>query len=141
MLIEPTIGLRYETSPEQLRFVLAKLREMLLAHPRIDSETVRVRFSGFGGSSLDIELRVYALTRDWNSYHAIREDIFLRVIDLVAEAGTGFAFPSTTAYLARVNTFIRSRSFAACSNSSSLAAASISDSMDLMVFSRSSMDV
>ncbi len=101
MLIDPIVGLRYETSPEQLRFVLAKLREMLLAHPRIDGETVRVRFSGFGNSSLDIELRVYALTRDWNNYHAIREDIFLRIIDIVAEAGTGFAFPSTTAYLAR----------------------------------------
>jgi len=101
MLIDPIVGLRYETSPEQLRYVLAKMREMLLAHPRIDSDTVRVRFAGFGSSSLDVELRVYALTRDWNNYHAIREDIFLRIIDVVAEAGTGFAFPSTTAYLAR----------------------------------------
>jgi len=101
MLIDPIVGLRYETSHEQLRYVLAKLREMFHAHPRIDSDTVRVRFAGFGSSSMDIELRVYALTRDWNNYHAIREDVFLRIIDIVAEAGTGFAFPSTTAYLAR----------------------------------------
>ena len=35
MLIQSTIGVRYETSPEQLRYLLAKIREMLLGHPRI----------------------------------------------------------------------------------------------------------
>ena len=31
----------------------------------------------------------------------VREDIFLRLIDIVDESGTGFAFPSTVNYLAR----------------------------------------
>ena len=57
MLINETIGLRYETSPDQLRFVLAKLREMVHAHPRIDNDTVRVRFSGYGNSALNVTLR------------------------------------------------------------------------------------
>ena len=101
MLIEATIGLRYETEPDQLRYVLASLREMLHAHPRIDRETVRVRFVGYGASSLDIQIRVYALTREWNEFHAIREDVFLRLNKIVDEAGTGFAFPSRTLYLGR----------------------------------------
>lgn len=99
MLINETIGLRYETSPDQLRFVLAKLREMLHAHPRIDNDTIRVRFSGYGDSALNVTLRIYARTREWNDFHAIREDIFMRIYDLVTEAGTGFAFPSRTVYL------------------------------------------
>jgi MscS family membrane protein len=101
MLINETIGVRYETTPDQLRYALAKLREMLHAHPRINSETLRVRFSGYGDSSLNITIRVYAMTREWNDFHAIREDVFLRVNDVITEAGTGFAFPSRTIYMGK----------------------------------------
>jgi MscS family membrane protein len=99
MMIEETIGLRYETSPDQLRYVLTKLREMLHAHPRIDNNTIRVRFSGFGDSSLNITIRVYAKTRDRNEFHTIREDVFMRTFDVVIEAGSSFAFPSQTVYM------------------------------------------
>jgi MscS family membrane protein len=101
MLIMTTIGLRYETEPDQLRYVLVRIREMLHAHPRVDSETIRVRFFEYGASSLDIQMRIYALTRDWNEFFAIREDVLLRVNDIVREAGTGFAFPSQTMYFSR----------------------------------------
>jgi len=101
MQIRATIGLRYETSLEQLRYVLVKLREMCLAHPRIDNDTMRVRFAGYGASSQDIEIRLYALTRNWNEYFAIQEDVMLRVGEIVEEAGTSFAFPSRTLYLGR----------------------------------------
>ena len=101
MMIRTTIGVRYETEPDQIRFLLANLREMCYAHPRIHSETVRVRFIGYGASSLDIDFRVYALTRDWNDFFAVREDVFLRVNDIVAKSGTSFAFPSQTLYMGR----------------------------------------
>jgi MscS family membrane protein len=101
MLIDEAIGLRYETEPDQLRYLLAQLRKMLHAHPRIDSTTVRVRFTGYGDSALNISIRVYAETREWNDFFAIREDILLRVYDIVTEAGSGFAFPSQTLYMSR----------------------------------------
>jgi MscS family membrane protein len=101
MQILATIGLRYETELEQLRYVLAKLREMCLAHPKIDNDTRRIRFIGYGSSSLDIQIRVYALTRNWNEFFAIQEDVMLRVGEIVKEAGTSFAFPSRTLYLGR----------------------------------------
>jgi MscS family membrane protein len=101
MQILATIGLRYETKLEQLRYVLAKLREMCLAHPKIDNDTLRIRFTGYGSSSQDIEIRVYALTRDWNEFFAIQEDVMLRAGEIVEEAGTSFAFPSRTVYLGR----------------------------------------
>lgn len=113
MLIDTTIGLRYETTPDQLRYVLVKLREMFHAHPRIDPETVRVRFTGFGASSQDIRIRVYALTREWNDFHAIREDVLLRTSDIVDEAGTSFAFPSQTLYMGRDDGLDEERSRAA----------------------------
>ncbi len=101
MMISHTLGLRYETEPDQLRYVLAKTREMFHSHPRIDPDTIRVRFAGYGASSLDIDLRVYAKTREWNDFYAIKEDVLLRIAEIVKSAGTGFAFPSRTVYVAK----------------------------------------
>jgi len=101
MMIQTMIGLRYETEPDQMRYVLAQLREMLHAHPKIESKTVRVRFAAYGASSLDVEIRVYALTREWNEFYAIREDVFLRVNNIIKKSGTSFAFPSQTLYMSK----------------------------------------
>lgn len=103
MLIRCVFGVRYETSPEQLRCLLARTREILLSHPRISPEGTRARFVGFGASSLDIEVFAYAATQDWPEFLGIREDVFLRIMDVVKESGTGFAFPSQTLYFARDN--------------------------------------
>jgi MscS family membrane protein len=113
MMIRTTIGVRYETEPDQLRFLLVNLREMCWAHPRIHPETVRVRFIGYGASSLDIDFRVYALARDWDNFYAVREDVFLRVNDIVAKSGTSFAFPSQTLYMGRDDGLDKERSEAA----------------------------
>jgi MscS family membrane protein len=101
MLFRTTLGLRYETTPEQLRYVLAKLRELLIAHPMVSPDPARVRFAGFGAYSLDIEIFAYVQSADYNAYMGVLEDLNLRIMDLVQEAGTGFAFPSQTTYLAR----------------------------------------
>lgn len=101
MLINETLGLRYETTVDQLRYVLAELRRMLHAHPRINSDTVRVRFWGYGMSEIKVNVRVYAATREWNDFFAIREDVFFRIFEIVREAGTDFALQSQTLFLAR----------------------------------------
>ncbi len=101
MLIEATLGLRYETSDDQLRYVLIGIREMLHAHPRIEESTIRVRFAGYGESSLDVSVRIYALTRDWNEFYAIREDVNFHIKRIVEASGTGFALPASVMYTAR----------------------------------------
>jgi MscS family membrane protein len=97
----PRLGLRYETTPDQLRYVLVELRRMLYAHPKVDPDPARVRFVGFGASSLDLDIYAYVRTSDYNTYLEIAEDLNLRIMDIVAKAGTGFAFPSSTTYLAK----------------------------------------
>ena len=101
MLIQEILEVRYETKPDQLRVILTKLREMLKAHPRIDPDTVRVSFDGYGDSALKINIRVYAKTRNWNDFFEIREGVLLQMNDVIAEAGSGFAFPSRTIYFRR----------------------------------------
>ena len=100
-LLSTVLQLRYETTPEQMRYVLAMLREMLLGHPKVTPEPARVRFSNFGAYSKDLEVFAYLRCQDQDAFCAIREDIFLRIDEIVADSGTGFAFPSQTAYLAR----------------------------------------
>lgn len=95
------LGLRYETTPDQLRHVLAELRKLLVAHPRVTEDPARVRFVGFGAHSLDLEVFAYVNTSDWGEFLKIREDIYLRFMDIVRDSGTGFAFPSQTLYLGR----------------------------------------
>jgi MscS family membrane protein len=101
MLLNPKIRLRYETTPDQLRVVLANLREMLLAHPRVTDDPARVRASGFGESSVDVDVFAYVATADWNKLLAVQEDVVLRIIDIVKTAGTAFAVPARTLYHGR----------------------------------------
>lgn len=100
ILLKAVLGLRYETTADQLRHVLAALRQLLRRHPRIDTESVRVRFTGYGGYSLDVEVFGLAETNDWAEFLAIQEDVLLEVMDVVTASGTGFAFPSQTHYVA-----------------------------------------
>ncbi len=97
-LLTTTLGLRYETTPDQMRWLLIELKRMLLAHPKIDPEPARVRFVGFGESTLDVELWAYVKTPNNDEFYAVREDVYLRVMDIVTQSGSGFAFPSQTHY-------------------------------------------
>jgi MscS family membrane protein len=98
-LLRTTLQLRYETTPDQLRLVLVRLRELLIQHPKVLPDPARVRFVGYGSSSLDIEVFAYIATQDRNEFFAIQEDVMLRMKDIVEDASCGFAFPSQTLYL------------------------------------------
>ena len=102
--LQTTLQLRYETTEDQLRYVLVELRKLLIAHPRVSADPARVRFAGFGSHSLDIEIFAYVLTPDIGEFQAVREDVYLRIMALVAAAGAQFAFPSAIHYRAEDNT-------------------------------------
>ncbi|MDQ0506265.1 mechanosensitive ion channel family protein [Xanthobacter agilis] len=97
------IGLRYETSPEQLQWLLGEVRGLLSAHPMIEQTPGRlwVAMTGFGDSALTVEIRAHVLTSDFAEFLVIQERLLMDIMRVVHAAGTGFAFPSRTAYLAR----------------------------------------
>jgi MscS family membrane protein len=78
-----------------------EVRKLLYAHERVTVDPARIRFVGFGAYSLDLEIFAYVDTSDWNEFLGIREDVYLRIMDIIAVSGTGFAFPSQTLYLGR----------------------------------------
>jgi MscS family membrane protein len=95
----PTIRLRYETTPDQIRYVLIEVHRLLYAHPKVDSSSARIRFVGFGTSSLDLEVFSYVTATDYGEYLEVAEDLNLRIMDIVAAAGSRLAVPAQTTYL------------------------------------------
>jgi MscS family membrane protein len=100
-LLNQTLGLRSETRRDQLLYVLAEIRKLLYSHPRIEAESARIRFTGFGESSLDMELFCYVKTTEGVEFNAIREDLLLRIMEIVDRSGTSFSSPSRNVYVAR----------------------------------------
>ncbi len=101
ILFNPVIGLRYETTPEQLRFVLAEMRALLYRHAQIETASARVRLLRFGPSGLQVEIFAYVTVTDYLEFLGIQEDLLLRLMEVIESAGTRLALPSQTTYLAR----------------------------------------
>ncbi len=99
VLLRETLRLRYETTREQLQDVMSKIESMLRAHDRLAEDPLRVRFIGFGDYSQEIELYAYAMTDSWPAFLEIREDILLRVMDIVETSGTRLALPTGVRYV------------------------------------------
>jgi MscS family membrane protein len=93
------VGLRYETTPEQLRAIVDGLREMLLSHPLAEKDSVRVRFLRLGAFSLDVDVFAYLQTVDWNHFLEVQETLLFGITDIVTRAGAEIAFPSQTMYV------------------------------------------
>jgi len=94
----PTLQLRYETTPDQIRYVLVEVRKMLYAHPKVLAEPLHVRFKGFGEYSLDIEVFAYIGVKVYDESLEVAEDLNLRIMDIVSASGSDFAFPSEVQY-------------------------------------------
>ena len=100
-LFQSLIGLRYETTPDQLRYVAAKIRKLLIQHNKVLPDPARVRLSAFGDSAFVLEVFAFVRSADWDEFLAVKEDLNLRIAEIVRESGTGFAFPSRTVYFSR----------------------------------------
>ncbi len=96
------IGLVYGSTVEQLAQVRNAIETHILesddfAHP--PEVTTFVRVDQFSDSSIDIMLYCFTRTTDWVKWLTIKESLAYRIKEIVAEAGTDFAFPSQSVYL------------------------------------------
>jgi len=100
-LFNPKIGLRYETSHDQMKFILKGLKDMLDTHNKVSPDPARVRFVDYGSDSLIVELFAYVYAEDWNGFLAVKEELNLKMAKVIEDSGSGFAFPSQTVYLSK----------------------------------------
>ncbi|NJK92895.1 MAG: mechanosensitive ion channel family protein, partial [Blastochloris sp.] len=97
--VKMTIGVTYETKPEQIESLLEEVRRLLREDPGVDQEFHMVRFTDFGSSSLDILVYYFSSDITWDHHLAVRERINLKIMRAVSAAGLSFAFPTRTLYL------------------------------------------
>lgn len=93
ILYRTRLRLSYADTPEQIRQVLAALRELIAQHEFIDEENSRVRFLEFGEYAQELELYVYIKTRDFAEYLEQVEDVNLRISDVIESAGAHLTVP------------------------------------------------
>jgi MscS family membrane protein len=113
MRVFARIGLRYETSREQLEAVLAKVTAMLRGHPRVESTSAWIRLARLGESALELEMQAYVMTREFSDFTAVREELLMSVMEIVESCGTSLAFPSRTVYIANEQEASEARTTAA----------------------------
>jgi len=98
--IKMYIGVTYGTTADQMNAIVTDIREMLHNHEKISqNETLLVNFESFGDSSLNIFIHAFTNTANWERYLNIREDIHLKIMKIVEDHGSSFAFPSQSLYV------------------------------------------
>lgn len=99
--IRETLGVRYADAG-QVSAIVADIRTMLQQHPDIDSsQTLIVNFNAFGPSSLDIMIYTFTRTTVWTEYHHVKQDVLLKIADIVAAHDAQIAFPTQTLHIER----------------------------------------
>jgi len=100
ILYRHKIQLAIESTPEQLRGILRRVKELLLSRPDVDPDPARIRFLEYGEHSLNFEVYAYIKTRDFDEFLAISEQLNLQILDIITEEGTRLAIPARSVAIA-----------------------------------------
>ncbi len=85
--IEELIGVRYEDA-KNVPVLVEKIRQLLISYPGIDqSQPIYVNMTSFCIASIDIEIKAYTLTTELDEFLQIKQDLLLKIYDLVLGAG------------------------------------------------------
>lgn len=94
ILCRQVVRLRYDLSPDHLRYVLGQIREVLAKNPKVEASTSRVRVLRFGDYAIEVEIYAYILERDYASFLGAQEALILDVLDTLDRTGGALALPS-----------------------------------------------
>ena len=95
-LCQQTLRLRYDLSPDHVRYILEEIRQLLLDNPKVEDSSARARFLRFADYALEIEVFCYILEGDYASYLASQEDLLLHVMAALEKSGAVVALPTQT---------------------------------------------
>src|SRR5262245_8223970 len=99
VLFAPKLNLRRDTTPDQVRTILKAIEKILKNHTKIEVGPFPVRFVGVGTYSLDLEISSYVLTKDYDQFLNMQQDLLLQMMDAVEAAGSALALPTQASIL------------------------------------------
>ncbi len=94
-----SLGATYSTPSTKLKTVINDITEMLKQDSEVVTDSISVRFNGFGSSSLDIRVAYLADTPDYEKYLEIKEKINFKIMNIFEKEQVDFAFPSMSVYM------------------------------------------
>ena len=86
-----------------MKQLLEDIRELLKNNPDVDNGVIRVNFTGFGDSSLNVSIVFYTYVLNTSQYLNVMDNIYLEIMEAVDKLGLSFAFPSQSVYLENVS--------------------------------------
>lgn len=93
-LVEFNIGLLYSTSIEVIVKCEKEIKAYLEKNELADNETIRVFFSEYADSSINLQVRCYIDTTDINIYNNFTEELNLEIKRIIEKNKTDFAYPT-----------------------------------------------
>ena len=97
------VRLAYDTPAATVAALVTAIQGYLDQHPETHQEPGVVRFDAFGESSLDILIIFFVQTPVAREFNRVKEEVNLKILEIVNNSGTRFAFPSRELYI-RQNT-------------------------------------
>lgn len=95
----PTLRLRYDTTQEQVRAIMGRIRESLAQNEQVHDDPLRVRFTDFDNDAILIKVHSFIKTTDFDEFLGIAEDINFQIMEIVKSAGASFALPGRAIYM------------------------------------------
>lgn len=83
----------------QVRAIVADVNEMLAAHPGIQHDFFAFNFDTYGDFSLKLFLYAFTVGTDYNEYLNVKEDILVRIAEIVRQHGGELAVPTSTVHV------------------------------------------
>lgn len=96
------LNLSYSTSVSQIEALIKKIEDLLKNHPEVHQEVILVKFTEFSSSSLDVLVHFFIKQTVWAEFLKIKEEINLKIMQIMEEMHIEFAFPSTSIYIEKM---------------------------------------
>ena len=96
------IGLEYRTTIDQLRIIRDNISTVIendKEFAKNKNASFYVRIDSFSESSIDMLVQVFTVTNDWAEFLKIKENLAVKIIEIIEKNNAGFAFPSQSLYL------------------------------------------
>jgi len=101
--VRNVVGLTYSTSRAQIEGVVKDIQDYIDAHELTNQNGI-VAFHEFGDSSLNVLVVYFVQNLDYNVYIKVREEINFKIMEIVAQHNSDFAFPTRSVYMEKGNT-------------------------------------
>ena len=99
-IISWVINLQYDTTVEQLKTVRNEIEDYIKQNQDFKPELgYAVRIDKFADSSIDMYIRCFTKTDDWDEWLAVKERLVISIKQIVEKNKASFAFPSQSIYV------------------------------------------